>query len=176
MKVAVFLPNLVGDVVMATPALRALREHFATATLLGVMRPYVGDVLAGSKLLDGSIFDTGRGLTRGLVPLARRLRYEFVDTAILFTNSFRTALAAWLGRCQQRIGYHRDARGWMLTQRLAPVMRMFMGVSYPPLGFEGRGTIERRFNGGGAPPSSPLTRVCHLPEESRGGEPKRPCR
>jgi len=121
MKVAVFLPNWVGDVVMATPALRALREHFADATILGVMRPYVTDVLAGTRLLDGSILDTGRGLTRGVLPLARRLRQEFIDLAVLFTNSYRTALSAWLGRCQRRVGYAREGRGWLLTQQLQPV-------------------------------------------------------
>jgi heptosyltransferase-2 len=120
MKLAVFLPNWVGDVVMATPALRALREHFPDATMLGVMRPYVADVLAGTHLVDELVLDPGRGLTRGVWSLARRLRHEFVDRAILFTNSMRTALAAYLGRCQQRLGYARELRGWLLTQRLTP--------------------------------------------------------
>ena len=44
-RIALFLPNWVGDVVMATPALRALREHFQADELIGVMRPYVADVL-----------------------------------------------------------------------------------------------------------------------------------
>jgi heptosyltransferase-2 len=121
MKLAVFLPNWVGDVVMATPALRALREHYPSATIVGVMRPYVADVLAGSKLIDQTIIDQGRGLTRGVWSLSRRLRYEFVDLAVLFTNSFRTALAAWLGRCQRRVGYAREWRSGLLTQTLDPV-------------------------------------------------------
>ena len=52
MKLAVFMPNWVGDVVMATPALRALRDHFRDATIYGVMKPYVADVLAGTDLID----------------------------------------------------------------------------------------------------------------------------
>ena len=71
--IALFLPNWVGDVVMATPALRALREHFGADELIGVMRPYVADVLAGTNLLDGCILDPSRGLTRGVLRLARAL-------------------------------------------------------------------------------------------------------
>ena len=52
MNIAVFLPNWVGDAVMATPALRALREHFAGAHLVGVLKPYVAGVLEGAPWLD----------------------------------------------------------------------------------------------------------------------------
>jgi heptosyltransferase-2 len=41
MNLAVFLPNWIGDAVMATPALRALRQHFHAARLIGVVKPYV---------------------------------------------------------------------------------------------------------------------------------------
>ena len=47
-SIALFLPNWVGDVVMATPAIRAVRDHFSRAELLAVCKPYVADVLAGS--------------------------------------------------------------------------------------------------------------------------------
>src|SRR5262249_40232395 len=35
--------------------------------------------------------------------------------------SFRSALIAWLGRCQRRFGYARDGRSWLLTDRLQPL-------------------------------------------------------
>jgi heptosyltransferase II len=47
MNIAVFLPSWVGDAVMATPALRALRSHYAEARMIGVMKPYVADVFGG---------------------------------------------------------------------------------------------------------------------------------
>ena len=56
MKVAVFLPNWIGDVVMATPTLRSLRKHFGPrATIIGIQRPYVQDVLGDTKWLDDVI-------------------------------------------------------------------------------------------------------------------------
>ena len=55
MNIGIVLPNWIGDVVMATPALRALSEHFADARLTGILRPYVDEVLAGTTWLDETI-------------------------------------------------------------------------------------------------------------------------
>jgi heptosyltransferase-2 len=121
MKIAVFLPNWVGDAVMATPAVRALRERFAGAHLIGVMRPYVAGVLEGLPWLDSVLFLDGGGPWSCRWPaVAASLRRENVDSAILFTNTFRSALTAWLGRCRQRVGYVRYGRRFLLTDRLEP--------------------------------------------------------
>lgn len=122
MKVAAFLPNWIGDVVMATPALRALREHFAGARLLGVLKPYVAGVLEGSPWLDDQVLLDTRGPWRHRWPAAAAaLRRERVDLAVLFPNTFRSAAVAWLGGCRRRVGYVRYGRGWLLTDRLEPV-------------------------------------------------------
>jgi heptosyltransferase-2 len=121
MNLAVFLPNWVGDVVMTTPALRALREHFTKAKLIGVCRPYVAETLAGLSWFDELLLDQGKGWSRGVLPLAQQLRQRKIETAVLFTNSFRTALAAWLGKCQRRLGYGRDGRSWLLTEAIEPI-------------------------------------------------------
>ena len=50
MRLGVFLPNWVGDVVMATPALRTMRKFVGDdGQLVGIMRPYVAEVLAGTS-------------------------------------------------------------------------------------------------------------------------------
>src|SRR5947209_6514368 len=121
MKLAVFLPNWIGDAVMATPALRALREHFAGAHLVGVLRPYVAGVLEGSPWLDSQVLLDRAPWGRRWPVVAARRRRQRPDLAVLFTNSFRTALVAWLGGCRRRVGYVRYGRGRLLTDRLAPV-------------------------------------------------------
>lgn len=119
MKLAVFLPNWIGDVVMATPALRALRQHFPHARLIAVQRPYVAGVLEGNPWFD-QVVHLQPGPWAGLraVPLLRRLR---IDLALLLTNSFRTALVAWLAGCSRRVGFARDGRAALLTERLQPL-------------------------------------------------------
>jgi heptosyltransferase-2 len=122
MKLAVFLPNWVGDAVMATPALRALRQHFRGAEIIGVLKPYVAGVLEGAPWLDGQIFMDHRGPWEQRWPaVASRLRRERVDLAVLLTNTFRSALVAWLAGCRRRVGYVRYARGLLLTDRLFPL-------------------------------------------------------
>src|SRR3972149_1954562 len=122
MRIALFLPNWLGDLVMATPAVRALRRRWADAKLVGILRPYLADVLAGTGWLDGQWFFDPRagGPFRRAWSVARQLRREKFDLAILFTNSLRTALVAWWGRAKQRIGYVRYGRGPFLTGKLPP--------------------------------------------------------
>ena len=48
MRIVVFLPNLIGDTVMATPTLRALRLAYPEATIDAVIKPHVSPVLDGT--------------------------------------------------------------------------------------------------------------------------------
>jgi heptosyltransferase-2 len=122
MTIAVFLPNWIGDVVMATPALRALRQHFDGATMLGVMRPYVADVLQEAPWLDQYLFLDGTGPWSQQWPaVAWQLRRRHAELAVIFPNSFRSALVARLGGCRRRAGYRRYGRGWLLNIALEPV-------------------------------------------------------
>ena len=99
MRIGVFLPNWIGDVVMATPALRSLRRHAGDrATLVGIMRPYVADVLAGTHWLDAHIQYDRRSL-QGVRQLIARLRRERFDAILLLTNSLSTGLFARLVGC-----------------------------------------------------------------------------
>ena len=122
MKLAVFLPNWVGDAVMATPALRALRTEYRQADIVGVMRPVIAEVLEGTGLIDRALLYNPRGKNpseRGGAFL-RSLQAEKCDAAILFTNSLRTAWLAWRSGAKERIGFARDWRGLLLTTRLMP--------------------------------------------------------
>ncbi len=122
MKIAVFLPNWVGDAVMATPALRALRRHFPSAHLIGVLRPYIAGVLEGSPWLDSQLLlDRGGPRSQRWLAVALALRKHRPNLAVLFPNSFRSALVARLGRCRRRVGYARGGRSWLLTDRLPPL-------------------------------------------------------
>ena len=121
MKVVVFLPNWVGDVAMATPTLQALRSHFGSSiSLLGVMRPYVADVLSGTNWFDQYFFYDPRSRNPQLScrNLVRDLRAEKPDTVLLLTNSLRTGILAWLSGAKQRIGYAQYGRGPLLTDKL----------------------------------------------------------
>ncbi len=123
MKIAVFLPNWVGDAVMATPAVRALRRHFAPVRMIGMVKPYVAGVLEGSPWFDAQVpLDTRGPWSRRWPAVALALRRQRVDLAVLFPNSFRSALVAKLGGCRRIVGYARGGRSWLLTDGLRPVL------------------------------------------------------
>ncbi len=121
MKVAIFLPNWLGDLVMATPVLRAVRRKFGKdARLVGILRPYLAGVLSGTDWLDEQWFFDPRSADRSerAWTVANRLRQGRFDLAILLTNSFRSALMAWWAGAKKRIGYARYGRGSLLTCKL----------------------------------------------------------
>ena len=120
MNLAVFLPNWIGDAVMATPALRALRTHFADARIVGVLKPYVAGVLEGGDWFDQLVLAHDGSWARGSVATAWKLRRLGVDLAILLPNSFRAGLVARLAGARQRVGYARYGRSGLLTDALGP--------------------------------------------------------
>jgi heptosyltransferase-2 len=121
MRLGIFLPNWVGDVVMATPAIRMLRESVGPAgQLIGIMRPYVADVLAGTTWLDERVLYHKTSNRLGLTSrsVIRDLRAARLDRIVLLTNSLRTAWLAWRSGARERIGYSNEGRALLLTTRV----------------------------------------------------------
>ena len=119
MRLGIFLPNWIGDVVMATPALRALRNHFGPGThLVGIMRPYVAAALEGTPWLSEMLFyEKSYGLSElGWWRATNRIRAAKLDQILLLTNSTRTGLMARLSGAGERIGMASESRSWLLTR------------------------------------------------------------
>lgn len=119
---------------MATPALNAIRRRFAQATVTHLMRPYVADVLTGTGFSDEQIFwPSGGG--GSFWDLVGRLRKRRFDLAVLLTNSFRSALIARFAGARRRVGYAREGRGFLLTDRLKPAMKDGAFIPVPALDY-----------------------------------------
>jgi len=121
MKIGIFLPNWLGDLVMATPMLRAMRRHFGDgAQLIGIMRPNLADVLVGTRWLDEQWYFNPHANDHDVRhwALIRKMRRERLDVALLLPNSFRTAVVARFGGAKERVGYSRCNRGPLLTRKV----------------------------------------------------------
>jgi lipopolysaccharide heptosyltransferase II len=118
-KIAVVLPNHLGDVVMATPALRALRRSRPEAEIQAVIRTPLLGVLRGSPNVDRFLAhdiykQRGKlGQLRERARVARALRGT--DTVLVLPNSFASAVLAFLTRAPMRVGYARRGRSLLLT-------------------------------------------------------------
>ncbi len=125
-RILVVLPNWVGDLVLATPALRALREQFSQAHIAFLVKSHLAEVLSGGDWMD-QVFrwparkgESRPKRRRGFLGLAAKLREQQFDWAVLLSNSFRSALLVRLAGIRRRVGYDRDGRGLLLTDRLLP--------------------------------------------------------
>lgn len=102
------LPNWLGDVVMALPLLRAIRAGRPDAEITLVARKPFLPLLASWSVADRLHALPGRG--SGYYGHFRALRGEFPDVWLLFTNSVRGDLEAWLTGCRQRFGIVRPGK------------------------------------------------------------------
>lgn len=115
------LPGWVGDVVMATPALRALRRRFPEARLVASGKRHLLSLLEGSGLVDECLPAPARG-ARAMLRAAGALRRGRFDWAVLLAESERAALLARLAGIPLRAGLHHTApRRWLLTHPIPRV-------------------------------------------------------
>jgi heptosyltransferase II len=124
-KILVVQPNWVGDAVMATPTLRALRELFPQSHISYLMRRYVKELYSGMPWADQLItYRTGKTKAKagkGMFDLGARLRSGKFDLAVLLPNSFKSALTCKMANIPRIVGYDRDGRGFLLDDKLLPV-------------------------------------------------------
>jgi heptosyltransferase-2 len=151
-RILIVQPSWVGDAVMATPTLRALRGLFPSAHISYLLRRYVKPLYTGMPWADQIIsYRTGKTKSRtgkGLFDVAARLRAGKFDLAILLTNSFKTALMCKMANIDRVVGYERDGRGFLLTDKLlptkdkgkfvpTPIIKSYLGIARY-LGSDGR--------------------------------------
>ena len=136
MSIGIFVPNWIGDAVMATPALRALRKRFPRERIVGIMKPGVAPVFAGYDWFDETwLYNDPSSEAHTRTELIGKMRRVRFDTCLLFTNSLGTALLSWLGGARKRVGYARDGRSFLLTAALQPPRSNRKLVPYPALDY-----------------------------------------
>jgi heptosyltransferase-2 len=117
-RVAVVMPTWLGDAVMATPTLRALRGVFAAGRIDAWCVGNLRALLRPMPWIDRvRVYDKRGG---GLGRAACRMRREGYGAAVVLPNSWRSGLLVWLGGARRRVGYAREGRGWMLTDGVRP--------------------------------------------------------
>lgn len=104
--------NWIGDAVMTMPALRELRRIFPDAQITLATRAWAEGIFQDAGFIDEILaFEKNDSVFKQ----AKIWRENRFDLAVLFTNSFQTALVAKLAKVKNRIGYANEGRAFLLT-------------------------------------------------------------
>ncbi len=117
-KILVRATNWIGDAVMTTPALGAVRRAFPDARIVLAANPPVAELMKSHPWCDVVIVYDKKGRDagwRGLYRFSRKLAAERFDLAILFQNAIEAAVMARLAGIGRRAGYATDGRRFLLT-------------------------------------------------------------
>jgi len=116
-----------GDAIMATPALRCIRKAFENDKIFFFANKVTAEILSGCEFADQWIIQNGTNPFK----IAGKLKKHNFSSAVLFKNSFASALAIYLAGIKTRVGYARDGRGIFLTEKLFAPKKSFL--KYKPL-------------------------------------------
>lgn len=107
----------IGDMVLLTPALRALKERFPGSHLTFLLRSQVADLMKTNPYVDSCLVDNKQqSFFSSFVGLTKVIRDRNFDIAVvLHPTSFRNALLPFFSRVPFRIGSNYKGRGFLLS-------------------------------------------------------------
>lgn len=119
-RILIIRTDRIGDVVLSTPVVRALRTAYPDAYLAMMVRPAHRELIEGNPSLNAVILYDKDGKEKSwsaTVRFAGDLRTHRFDTAVILHSTNRVILVSWLAGIRRRVGYARRLP-WLLTHRL----------------------------------------------------------
>lgn len=135
-RVLLRLPNWLGDIVMAAPAVEAITRALPGAR---VTAQCIAPFVPLARLLPGVHEAVAAGPDRGPLSLwssRRALRAAGHDLAVVFPRGVRASLAPWLARVPVRVGFGDAGKRLLLTHGLRgwrPLRRAHRSLFYGAL-------------------------------------------
>ena len=121
--------SAIGDIVMASPLIAALRRKYPDARLVWLVQPEGYDLLAANEQLDAvmiwprnewrELWRQRRVLTliKRVVSFVRQLRRQRFDLALDVQGLLKSGIWAWLSGARQRIGLGSgEGSAWLMTR------------------------------------------------------------
>ena len=105
----------IGDVVLTTPAIEALRKAFPQARISILVTPVTRELVEGNPYLDEVLIDDRKGRHGGVFGffnLVKTLRKRQFDLAIILHTKKRTNSLCFLAGIPHRVGYKNNKFGF----------------------------------------------------------------
>jgi heptosyltransferase-2 len=115
-RVLVAQPGFLGDVILSTPLIRAVRTHWPSAQIEVAVRPSAVPLLDGLSFIDRVFADRPpHGERQSLAASVARLRRRRYDLVITPSRSLRIGLQLRAAGIRRRVGYLSPTNGWFYT-------------------------------------------------------------
>ena len=134
-KIVIRAANWVGDAIMTTPVIRAVRKNYPESEITVLAKPWVIPVYKNNPYIDRIMVYENEGRHRrgwGTLTLSNDIRQQRFDLAVLMQNAFEAGLISFLGRVKERLGYNTDARGLLLNRaiKMDPLLKKGHLIDY----------------------------------------------
>ncbi|MFA5402718.1 MAG: lipopolysaccharide heptosyltransferase II [Candidatus Omnitrophota bacterium] len=119
-RILIARTDRIGDVLLSTPVIKALRDKYPQAYIAMMVSPYAKDIVEGNPYLDKVIIYDKDGAHKSWLNslrFAQGLKKKKFDLALILHPVNRTHLVSFLAGIPKRIGYDRKL-GFLLTDRI----------------------------------------------------------
>lgn len=120
-RILVVRTDRIGDVVLSTPVLKALRENYPQSHIAIMVSPQARELLEDNPYLNEVIVYDKDKKDKGLLGFWRfvmRLKKKKFDLAIVLHTKKRTNLISFLADIPKRAGYYDTKFGFLLTDKI----------------------------------------------------------
>ncbi len=125
-RILIVRTDRIGDVLLSTPVIKALRDNYPDAYIAMMVSPYAKDIVEGNPNLDEVIIydKDSKHRTWGMsIKFALNLKKNKFDLAIVLHPTNRAHLITFLTGIRRRIGYGRKL-GFLLTDRIKHIKQL----------------------------------------------------
>ena len=119
-RIIIVRMDRIGDVVLSSPAIKAVRGAYPDSHIAVLVRPYAKEVVDGNPCIDEVITFDKSGEEKGLlgkIKFIARLRNKKFDLAIILHPKNSSHILAYLARIPIRLGYDKKM-GVLLTKKI----------------------------------------------------------
>jgi len=119
MKILIIQTAFLGDVILITPLIRALKKLFPQSKIDVLVIPQMSDILLHNPHIDEIlIFDKRKSKILNFVKTLSLLRKKHYNIALLPHSSMTTSVLIFFSRIKTRVGFKRWLSSLLLTQRV----------------------------------------------------------
>ena len=119
-RILIVRTDRIGDVILSTPVIKALRDNYPHAYIAMMVSPYAKDIVEGNPYLDQVIIYDKEGKHKSWprsIKFSQRLKKKKFDLAVILHPINRVHLIIFFAGIPRRIGYNKKI-GFLLTDKI----------------------------------------------------------